>query len=135
MTAEEGALADALDRLRLDRLRHADVLAADPREHPDVWELNGALVALVDGVLLDLDADADTRHREGAQSERRAAQLRKLLSSRRLKGERTPSQAGHENPRPGAGEADTAGRDDPHGQDRPAEEPDAAPPRRPLGES
>ena len=92
MTAEEGALADALDRLRLDRLRHADVLAADPREHPDVWELNGALVALVDGVLLDLDADADTRHREGPQSERRAAQLRKLLSSRRLKGERTPSQ-------------------------------------------
>ena len=135
VTAEEGALADALDRLRLDRLRHADVLAADPREHPDVWELNGALVALVDGVLLDLDADADTRHREGPQSERRAAQLRKLLSSRRLKGERTPSQAGHENPRPGAGEADTAGRDDPHGQDRPAEGPDAAPPRRPLGES
>ena len=101
-----------------------------------MWELNGALVALVDGVLLDLDADADTRHREGPQSERRAAQLRKLLSSRRRQtGERTPRQAGHENPRPGAGEEDTAGRDDPHGQGRPAEGPDAAPPRRPLGES
>jgi hypothetical protein len=122
-TAEEAALADALDRLRLDRLRHAEAVLADPREHPDLWELNGALVALVDRTLLELDAHVHTRHREGRPEPpagRRAAELRKLLRSRRL---------------PGAGEADTAGRDDPDGRDRPAEASDAAPPRRPLGES
>ena len=66
-TAEEAPLADALDRLRLDRLRHAEVLLADPREHPDLWELNGALVALVDRMLLELDADAHARLWEDRQ--------------------------------------------------------------------
>ena len=47
-TAEEAALADALDRLRLDRVRHAEVLLVDPREHPDLWEVDGALITLVD---------------------------------------------------------------------------------------
>ena len=132
---EEAALADALDRLRLDRLRHADVLAADPREHPDVWELNGALVALVDGMLLDLDADADIRHQDrhhGAAVERQAAQLRKLLGIRRLTGERSSHRAADEDRRPDAGKEDTDERETPDGRDRPAEASDADPPQRPL---
>jgi Aromatic acid exporter family member 1 len=59
-TAEETALSDALDRLRLDRVRHAEALLADPREHPDLWELDSALVALVDRMLLELDTAAHT---------------------------------------------------------------------------
>ena len=72
-TAEEAPLADALDRLRLDRLRYAEVVLADPREHPDLWELNGALVALVDRTLLELDADAHTRLWEDRQDRTRDA--------------------------------------------------------------
>ena len=109
-TAEEAPLADALDRLRLDRLRYAEVVLADPREHPDLWELNGALVALVDRTLLELDADAHARlweDRQDPDAGHRAAALLKLLASRRLPGERR--RAGRNDPRPGAGEADTAG--------------------------
>ena len=109
-TAEEAPLADALDRLRLDRLRYAEVVLADPREHPDLWELNGALVALVDRTLLELDADAHARLWEDRQDPdvgHRAAALLKLLASRRLPGERR--RAGHDDPHPAAGEADTAG--------------------------
>ena len=134
---EEAALADALDRLRLDRLRHADVLAADPREHPDVWELNGALVALVDGMLLDLDADADIRHQDGPSElpvERQAAQLRKLLGVRRLTGERSSHRAADENRRPDARKEDTGDGEAPDGRDRPAEASDADPLRRPLAD-
>ena len=36
-------------------------LLADPREHPDLWELDGALVALVDRMLLELDTAAHAR--------------------------------------------------------------------------
>ena len=57
-TEEETAVADALDRLRLDRVRHADALLADPREHPDLWELDGAARGLVDRMLLELDTAA-----------------------------------------------------------------------------
>jgi hypothetical protein len=134
---EEAALADALDRLRLDRLRHAHVLAADPREHPDVWELNGALVALVDGMLLDLDADADIRHQDGPSElpvERQAAQLRKLLGVRRLTGERSSHRAADENRRPDARKEDTGDGEAPDGRDRPAEASDADPLRRPLAD-
>ena len=66
-------------------------LLADPREHPDLWEVNGALVALVDRTLLELDADADVRRQHGPSElpvERQAAQLRKFLGSRRLIGDR-----------------------------------------------
>jgi len=119
-TAEEAPLADALDRLRLDRLRYAEVVLADPREHPDLWELNGALVALVDRTLLELDADAHARLWEGPQDQdagHRAAELLKLLASRRLPGERSTRRAGRNDPGPGAGEADTAGRAGHAGED------------------
>ena len=57
-TAEEAAVADALDRLRLDRVRHADALLADPKEHPDLWAVDSTVAALVDRMLLELDTAA-----------------------------------------------------------------------------
>jgi hypothetical protein len=68
-TAEETALADALDRLRLDRVRHADVLLADPREHPDLWELDGAVATLVDRMLVELDTAEHARRWENRRHE------------------------------------------------------------------
>jgi hypothetical protein len=86
-TAEETALSDALDRLRLDRVSHAEALLADPREHPDLWELDGALVALVDRMLLELDTAAHAKlwedHRREVLDRHRAADLFERLRSRR----------------------------------------------------
>jgi hypothetical protein len=130
-TAEEGALADALDRLRLDRVRHAEVLLVDPREHPDLWEVDGALITLVDRMLLELDVAAHAELFAG----RRAAELLRLLRSLRLPGERLGRRTGRKHQ--GPGEADSANRgDQDRGGDRPAgSSPDDAPPRRPDGAS
>jgi hypothetical protein len=130
-TAEEAALADALDRLRLDRVRHAEVLLVDPREHPDLWEVDGALITLVDRMLLELDVAAHAELFAG----RRAAELLRLLRSRRLPGERLGRRTGRKHQ--GPGEADSANRgDQDRGGDRPAgPSPDDAPPRRPDGAS
>src|SRR4029078_3549489 len=68
-TAEEEALSDALDRLRLAGVNHAEALLADPREHPDLWELDGALVALVDRMLLELDTAAHAKLWEGHRAD------------------------------------------------------------------
>ena len=57
-SAQEAAVADALDRMRLDRVRHADALLADPREHPDLWAVDSAVAGLVDRMLLELDTAA-----------------------------------------------------------------------------
>ena len=119
-TAEEAALADALDRLRLDRVRHAEVLLVDPREHPDLWEVDGALITLVDRMLLELDVSAHAQlwqDRQVLLSGRRAAELLRLLRSRRLPGERLARRTGRKHQ--GRGEADSAD----------------APPRRPDGAS
>jgi hypothetical protein len=56
--AQEDVVAEALDRMRLDRVRHADALLADPREHPDLWEIDSAVAGLVDRMLLELDTTA-----------------------------------------------------------------------------
>jgi len=99
-TAEEQALSDALDRLRLDRVNHAEALLADPREHPDLWELDGALVALVDRMLLELDTAAHAKlweeHRREVLDRHRAADLFERLRSRR-----TEPRAGRERPATG----------------------------------
>jgi len=125
-TAEEAALADALDRLRLDRVRHAEVLLVDPREHPDLWEVDGALITLVDRMLLELDVAAHAQLFAG----RRAAELLRLLRSRRLPGERLARRTGRKHQ--GPGEADSANRgDQDRGGDRPAGSPDDTTPRRP----
>lgn len=87
--AEQAALDDALDRLRLDRVRHAEALLADPREHPDLWELDGALITLVDRMLLELDTAAHVglweERRRGVISadRRRATELFERLRARR----------------------------------------------------
>ena len=91
-TAEETAVADALDRLRLDRVRHADALLADPREHPDLWSVDTAVAGLVDRMLLELDTAA---HAQLWQDRRReivdlhiAAELLQRLRPPRRPGER-----------------------------------------------
>jgi Aromatic acid exporter family member 1 len=100
-TAEETALADALDRLRLDRVRHAEALLADPREHPDLWELDGALIALVDRMLIELDTAAHAKlwedHRREVVDRHRAADLLDKLRPHRRPGEQPP-KAGRPEP-------------------------------------
>jgi hypothetical protein len=68
-TAEEAALTDALDRLRLDRVRHSEILLANPHEHPDLWELDGALAGLIDRMLLELDTAEHARLWENRRRE------------------------------------------------------------------
>src|SRR5690242_3837386 len=95
--AEEEALSDALDRLRIDRVRHAEALLANPREHPDLWELDGALVALVDRMLLELDTGAHAKLWEDRRREvvdrHRAADLLERLRPARRPGERPAGDA------------------------------------------
>ena len=66
---------------------HAEALLADPREHPDLWELDGALVALVDRMLLELDTAAHAKlwedHRRDVVDRHRATELFERLRSRR----------------------------------------------------
>ena len=97
--AEEAALSDALDRLRLDRVSHAEYLLANPREHPDLWELDGALVALVDRMLLELDTAAHAKlwedHRREVLDRHRATELfERLRSRRRRRARRRDGDAG-----------------------------------------
>jgi hypothetical protein len=90
-TAEEAALADALDRLRLDRVRHAEVLLADPREHPDLWELDGAVAALVDRMLLELDTAEHARQWESRRREA-IARMRAANPIGRRRSRRAPDE-------------------------------------------
>ena len=102
--AEQAALHDALDRLRLDRVRHAEALLADPREHPDLWELDGALVTLVDRMLLELDTAAHVglweEHRRDVVDRHRASELFERLRARRADGRTTAEPAGGPEPAP-----------------------------------
>jgi hypothetical protein len=118
--AEQAALDDALDRLRLDRVRHADALIADPREHPDLWELDGALVTLVDRMLLELDTATHVglweEHRD-VVDRHRATELFERLRARRQE-DRATEEPDRSRPGPspdGPGttpppDGDTAGR-------------------------
>jgi hypothetical protein len=116
-TAEQAALTAALDRLRVDRERHAEVLYADPRENPDLWELTGSLLVLIDRMLLELDTEAHARlwedRRHAAIDRRRAADLVHRLRPPHLPGR------GRERPR---GEAHGPG-----GRAGPADAPGTAP--------
>jgi Aromatic acid exporter family member 1 len=95
--AEEAELDDALDRLRLGRLRHAEALLANPREHPDLWELDSALVTLVDRMLLELDGAAHARlweeHRRDVVDRHRASELFDRLRTRRAERRTAEGQA------------------------------------------
>ena len=88
--------------------RHAEALLADPREHPDLWELDGALVTLVDRMLLELDTAAHVGlwedHRRDVVDRHRASELFERLRSRRTDappGRRPPEGAPPGSGRPG----------------------------------
>ncbi len=107
-TAEEAALTNALDRLRLDRVRHAEVLLVDPHDHPDLWELNGALAGLVDRMLLERDTTEHTLlwedRRRAFLDRRRPGELLGRLRPNRRSGERADgSHAGTAGPAGGDG--------------------------------
>ena len=123
--AEEAALSDALDRLRLDRVSHAEYLLANPREHPDLWELDGALVALVDRMLLELDTAAHAKlwedHRRDVLDRHRATDLFERLRSRR-----TDERAAGRSPAPEGAppeERPSRGKKAPRGRKPPPEDP------------
>jgi hypothetical protein len=116
--AEEATLSDALDRLRLDRVRHAEALLANPREHPDLWELDGALVALVDRMLLELDTAVHAKlwedHRREVLDRHRASELFDRLRTRRTDPRGAPGHppAGAATPRPDVPRGEKPARED-----------------------
>ena len=83
-------MAEALDRMRLDRVRHADALLADPREHPDLWGVDSAVAALVDRMLLELDTAA---HAQLWQDRRREI-VDRHIATELLEKLRLPRRAG-----------------------------------------
>jgi hypothetical protein len=127
--AHEAAVNDALDRMRLDRVRHADALLADPREHPDLWEVDSAVAGLVDRMLLELDTTAHAqlwqdRRREIIDLHIATELLDRLRPARRPGSERPPAAPADGRP---TADGSTAGP-----ADRPAAPPPPAP-RRPAG--
>ena len=111
-------------------VRHAEALLADPREHPDLWEVDGAVAGLVDRMLLELDTAAhaqlwqDRRPREIIDLHIATELLDRLRPARRPGGERP--RAAPADGRPTA-DGSTAGP-----ADRPAA-PRPRAPRRPAG--
>ena len=106
--------------------RHAEYLLANPREHPDLWELDGALVALVDRMLLELDTAAHAKlwedHRRDVLDRHRATELFERLRSRRG----DERAAGTETPAPEGAppeERPSRGKKAPRGQKPPPEDP------------
>src|SRR4051794_20030458 len=93
-SSEAAWLNAALDRLQRARTRWDEVLLADPREHPALWELNAAVVALVDRMLLAFDT---AEHVRLWQDRRRQAALRRAAGGGE-KGRPTPRHAAEERP-------------------------------------
>lgn len=88
---KEVEVTDALDRMRLNRVRFADALLADPREHPDLWGIDSAVAGLVDRMLLELDTTAHAqlwqeRRREIVDLHIAAELLDRLRPARRSDG-------------------------------------------------
>jgi hypothetical protein len=85
-TGEAALLSGSLDRLQRARTRWDDVLLADPREHLPLWELNGALIALVDRMLLEFDTAEHVRlwedRRRQAALQRAAGVVGRLRTTR-----------------------------------------------------
>ena len=85
---EAAELDAALDGLRRSRERWDPVLLADPREHLALWELNGAVMALVDRMLVEFDASEHARlwedsRRRSVASRPPAGVVDRLRASRR----------------------------------------------------
>jgi hypothetical protein len=85
-TEEAALLSGSLDRLQRARTQWDDVLLADPREHLALWELNGALTALVDRMLLEFDTAEHVRlwedRRRQAALQRAAGVVGRLRTTR-----------------------------------------------------
>jgi hypothetical protein len=67
--SEQAQLAAALDALREARARVTELLLVDPRDEPQLWELNGAILATVQRILSELDVEEHARVRLGRQRE------------------------------------------------------------------
>lgn len=80
---EEADLAAALQRLRASRSRAGDLLVADPKDHPAVWDLNSAFAMAADRMLAELDVVEHTRLRE--ERRREAARRRTARAVGRLR--------------------------------------------------
>lgn len=109
-TSEAAELTAALDRLRRDRERWNEVLLTDPRDHLALWELNGALVALVDRMLVEFDATEhallwEDRRRQAIALRRAAEVVDRLRQTRRPAARRRPD----EDPAAGPGDDDERG--------------------------
>jgi uncharacterized membrane protein YccC len=85
-TGEAALLSGSLDRLQRARTQWDDVLLADPREHLTLWELNGALIALVDRMLQEFDTAEHVRvwedRRRQAALQRAAGVVGRLRTTR-----------------------------------------------------
>ena len=62
-------LAEALEALREARARVTELLLVDPREEPDLWALNGTMLATIERVLGELDLEEHRRARERSREE------------------------------------------------------------------
>jgi hypothetical protein len=80
---EEADLAAALQRLRASRSRAGDLLLADLKDHPAVWDLNSAFTMAADRMLAELDVLEHTRLRE--ERRREAARRRTVRAVGRLR--------------------------------------------------
>jgi uncharacterized membrane protein YgaE (UPF0421/DUF939 family) len=78
-------LADALDAVREARVRLTELLLIDPREAVGLWQLRGALLAGVERVLAELDAEERRRNTARRREEAAAQQRRAALAAQRLR--------------------------------------------------
>ncbi|MDQ1676760.1 MAG: hypothetical protein QOC93_1904 [Actinomycetota bacterium] len=89
-------LADALDALHRDRGNLTRLLLVDPAGDPHRWQLHGALLAVVDRVLRELDVGERARLRERLREEARRDRARTTQAVDRL---RLTTQQAAERPR------------------------------------
>jgi len=103
-SSEAARLNAALDRLQRSRTQWDEVLLADPREHLALWELNAAMVALVDRMLLAFDTAEHVRlwqdRRRQAALRRAAGVVAKVRPTRRHAAEERPPADRTQSPHP-----------------------------------
>src|SRR3954447_18854240 len=103
-SSEAARLNAALDRLQRSRTRWDEVLLVDPHEHLALWELNAAVVALVDRMLLAFDTAEHVRlwqdRRRQAALRRAAGVVEKVRPTRRHAAEERPPADRTQSPHP-----------------------------------
>ncbi|MEJ7742715.1 MAG: hypothetical protein WKF73_09320 [Nocardioidaceae bacterium] len=65
----DAELAIALDAVGEARVRLTELLMIDPRDAPELWELNGSVLTNVERILREIDLDERARQRERRQRE------------------------------------------------------------------